>query len=46
LIEQNATKALAVSQRGYVMQKGQMVIAGTKDELLASNVVQSSYLVS
>jgi len=46
LIEQNAKKALSVSHRGYIMQKGQIILEGSQEELLNSSVVQSSYLKS
>ena len=29
LVEQNARKALAVVERGYVLQKGNIILAGT-----------------
>lgn len=44
LVEQNARKALSVADRGYVMQKGQIIMSGSRDELLASDIVQQSYL--
>ncbi|HYF95277.1 MAG TPA: ABC transporter ATP-binding protein [Symbiobacteriaceae bacterium] len=44
LVEQSATKALNVSDRGYIMQKGAVVMAGSRAELLESPVVQQSYL--
>ncbi len=44
LVEQNAKKALSVADRGYIMQKGQIVLEGTTDELLNSNIVRQSYL--
>ncbi|NLW06971.1 MAG: ABC transporter ATP-binding protein [Clostridia bacterium] len=44
LVEQNARKALRVSERGYVLQKGQIVYEGTTDEMQKSTVLQQSYL--
>ena len=44
LVEQNAKKALSVADRGYIMQKGRIIHAGTRDELLESSVVRQSYL--
>lgn len=44
LVEQNAKKALSVADRGYIMQKGRIILAGTRDELLQSNIVKQSYL--
>jgi len=44
LIEQNALKALSVSDRGYVLQKGQIIAQGDKEELLNSDVVKKAYL--
>ncbi|HYG57305.1 MAG TPA: ABC transporter ATP-binding protein, partial [Symbiobacteriaceae bacterium] len=44
LVEQSATKALAVSDRGYIMQKGSVVMAGSRAELLSAPMVQQSYL--
>jgi branched-chain amino acid transport system ATP-binding protein len=44
LVEQNARAALAVAERGYVMETGQIVLAGTARELLDNNDVQRAYL--
>jgi len=44
LVEQNASKALSVTERGYVLQKGQIVFEGTVDEMKKSIVLQQSYL--
>ena len=41
LVEQNAQKSLAVSHFGYVIQKGQITIAGTPEEMAASGVVDN-----
>jgi len=44
LVEQNATKALEVANRGYVLETGVIVQQGTGKELLASEEVQKAYL--
>ena len=44
LVEQNANKALEVSNRGYVLETGVVVQEGTGRELLASAEVQKAYL--
>ena len=44
LIEQNANKALAISDRGYVLEKGKIVLSGTGKELAASDEVRKAYL--
>ena len=44
LVEQNATKALDVAHRGYVLETGVVVQTGTGKELLASEEVQKAYL--
>ncbi|HEY3195777.1 MAG TPA: ABC transporter ATP-binding protein, partial [Candidatus Dormibacteraeota bacterium] len=44
LVEQNATKALDVAHRGYVLETGVVVQQGTGKELLASEEVQKAYL--
>jgi len=44
LVEQNATKALEVAHRGYVLETGVIVHTGTGKELLASEDVRKAYL--
>jgi branched-chain amino acid transport system ATP-binding protein len=44
LVEQNAHHALRLANRGYVMQTGQIVLAGTGHELLANPEVRAAYL--
>ncbi len=44
LVEQNATKALEVAHRGYVLETGVIVQTGTGKELLESEDVQKAYL--
>lgn len=44
LVEQNANVALQVSQRGYVMEVGGMVMDGSSEELLESDDIKEFYL--
>lgn len=44
LIEQNAKAALAIADRGYVLESGQIVLSGTGEELLHSEQVKKAYL--
>jgi branched-chain amino acid transport system ATP-binding protein len=44
LVEQNATKALEVAHRAYVLETGVIVKSGTGRELLESEDVQKAYL--
>jgi len=44
LVEQNANLALRLADRGYVMETGRIVLAGTGAELLANEHVRASYL--
>jgi len=44
LVEQNARAALAIADRGYVLETGSIVLAGTGSELLADEAVRSAYL--
>ena len=44
LIEQNANKALAIADRGYVLETGKVALSGTGKELLASEEVKNAYL--
>lgn len=44
LIEQNARLALAVSQRGYVMESGEITLSGSGKALLDDPKVQAAYL--
>lgn len=44
LVEQNARLALTVAHRGYVLQTGQIVIAGTAKDLQANETVRKAYL--
>ena len=44
LVEQNARAALAIADRGYVLETGRIVLAGTGAELLADEGVRTAYL--
>ena len=44
LVEQNATMALSVSNRGYVLQTGEIVLHDTADNLRENEMVQKAYL--
>ena len=44
LVEQNAGKSLAISDRAYVMENGSIVLSGTGKELAASEKVRKAYL--
>jgi ABC-type branched-subunit amino acid transport system ATPase component len=44
LVEQNARKALSISDRGYVLELGRNRLAGTGRELLADDQVRRLYL--
>ncbi len=44
LIEQNASMALSIADRGYVMETGSIVLTGTGKDLLKNGEVQRVYL--
>ena len=44
LVEQNATVALAVADRGYVLQTGEIVLKDTAENLSKDEMVQKAYL--
>jgi branched-chain amino acid transport system ATP-binding protein len=44
LVEQNAKAALAIADRGYVMEGGRIALEGRARELLADERVQRAYL--
>lgn len=44
LVEQNAGKSLAISDRAYVLETGNIVLSGTGAELAASDKVKKAYL--
>lgn len=44
LVEQNVYEALSSSDRAYVLQTGRIVLEGTGEELLKSDLVRKAYL--
>ena len=44
LVEQNAGKSLAISDRAYVLETGDIVLSGTGAELASSDQVKKAYL--
>jgi len=44
LVEQNANKSLAISDRAYVLENGQIVLTGTGKELMQSEEIKKAYL--
>jgi branched-chain amino acid transport system ATP-binding protein len=44
VVEQNANMALSIADRGYVIQTGQVVLADTAKNLLASPLMREAYL--
>jgi len=44
LVEQNALQALSTASRGYVLQSGRVVLAGTSEDLLRDEMVRKAYL--
>ena len=44
LVEQNVREALELAHRAYVLQTGNMVLEGTGEELLESDLVRKAYL--
>jgi branched-chain amino acid transport system ATP-binding protein len=44
LIEQDATAALKIADRGYVMERGRITIEGTAKELMGDDRVRQAYL--
>ena len=44
LIEQNARKALSIASKGYVLQKGEVVAEGSREELRDSETLRLAYL--
>jgi branched-chain amino acid transport system ATP-binding protein len=44
LVEQNTEHALALANRGFVLESGRVVLAGTGAELLANEQVRQAYL--
>jgi branched-chain amino acid transport system ATP-binding protein len=44
LVEQNAAQALALADRGYVLETGEIVLEGTGRDLLADDRIRAAYL--
>jgi branched-chain amino acid transport system ATP-binding protein len=44
LVEQNAGKSLAISDRAYVLENGVIAYSGTGKELLNSDEIKKAYL--
>jgi branched-chain amino acid transport system ATP-binding protein len=44
VVEQNATLALAIATRGYVLETGEIVVEGTAAELAGNDDVRKAYL--
>jgi branched-chain amino acid transport system ATP-binding protein len=44
LVEQNLHQALRIAHRGYVLEKGEVVLAGTGKDLLADTYVRRAFL--
>ena len=44
LVEQNAKKALAIADRAYVLETGNISVSGTGKELLADDSIRKAYL--
>ena len=44
LVEQNARSALRISDRGYVLETGRIILEGAAEDLLANREIQRAYL--
>ena len=44
LVEQNALMALGIANRGYILQTGEIVLAGRRRRLIDNPEVQRAYL--
>ena len=44
LVEQNALQALAIANRGYVLQTGTVLLSGPASELITNDMVRKAYL--
>jgi branched-chain amino acid transport system ATP-binding protein len=44
VVEQNVNMALSIAHRGYVLQMGEVVLSGTAQELLESQLIRKAYL--
>lgn len=45
LAEQNAIATLRIASYGYVLQKGEIIAQGPREELMQTEVIQSAYLL-
>jgi len=46
LVEQNARQSLAIADRGYVLQKGRVLVSGSAASLRADPLVRRAYLLA
>ena len=44
MVEQNAKKALSISERAYVLETGKIVLEGDADDLLNNDSIKKAYL--
>jgi len=44
LVEQNAAESLRIADRGYVLETGRVVLAGSRESLMHDEKVKQSYL--
>ncbi len=44
LVEQDVVNSLAISDRAYVMEQGQIVLEGTSEELMADPHIKTAFL--
>ena len=44
LVEQNAKKALAIANRAYVLETGNIVLEGDAKELMNNDAIKKAYL--
>ena len=44
MVEQNASMALSIADRAYVLQTGQVVLSGTAAEMQANEMIKQAYL--
>jgi len=44
LVEQNASRALGLANRGYVMESGEITMSGPAQQLLSDPKVRAAYL--
>jgi len=44
LVEQNATMALALSDRAYVLETGSIVLEGPASDVAGNDIVKKAYL--